>query len=753
MRLLLFTLSVLLLLSTLPATAGSDLARARRLLGSEEFAERSGATRELWEAGPDALPVLSQLADDDDPEIARRARFVVKKIQLGLKPGASPELLTLIEAVERAPFESRSKNLGSLLEHPEGFRAALFFLDQWISTEGTPHDHRLSLSRFFVEGLFEQRSDWQQCFTFPLSSKTRAYLIGTLSHQDSPLVFQMVAMLASRDPEGIHQILTQKFGSLPDETSLALARLAVMRDQPDLARKILAHGLAERESLPLARALAFLETEADLFPAAVAGPALAGLRILRARAAGDLEKTVALAREISEHPLLQYESLLLARTPTLPADPDLVLFEGAEALPVWHSAFGDSPEEPDVEALTSAILIDWPELSRTLTALGHPLEAAEQLAAAGQGEAALTLLWHTGHREKAIQSGTDLLAGATEDDRVAIRGTLSSLALESGDQTQAAQFFEPLFRLGIDSTPKRQAAVSLALKIFPLEKAVSLAPDLAADRAFRRQRALAPFFDLPPRVAGFWYEYFREKNPDQKPAELIRAVRDFLAENRPAARKIIAKDLARSTASLLLPSDPLYQNALFLHPPGTLAMVEKAAWYQLSTNDLKAIIVSENWPLEDRRRALAIARQIDPIDPVLQWHRHRISQAEVPGNLTLVTLGDPALALALGHLTGKKKSLARTARVADFRDPGTLRCLALLGRFHLEKGEPEKAARLLLAALCGEMAMGTRPPAGIRATLQNLRDLYRARLETAPQKREQAIWHRRLKGIGAASPR
>jgi hypothetical protein len=57
------------------------LARLTLLLGSEEFADREAAERELDSTGAPALPALKQAAQSDDAEVRRRAEALVQQIE------------------------------------------------------------------------------------------------------------------------------------------------------------------------------------------------------------------------------------------------------------------------------------------------------------------------------------------------------------------------------------------------------------------------------------------------------------------------------------------------------------------------------------------------------------------------------------------------------------------------------------------------------------------------------------------------
>lgn len=65
------------------ATAGSDASPASKLiskLGDESFPEREKATEDLRKLGPAAMPELLKATNDEDPEIAARAKRLVEGI-------------------------------------------------------------------------------------------------------------------------------------------------------------------------------------------------------------------------------------------------------------------------------------------------------------------------------------------------------------------------------------------------------------------------------------------------------------------------------------------------------------------------------------------------------------------------------------------------------------------------------------------------------------------------------------------------
>lgn len=739
---------LILLLGMVPALALPDLEEARTALASPNFADREALTLELWNNGRAALPLLTLLSSSRNPEIANRATFILNRLQMGLGPESPDDLLKLAERADQAEPKTRSARLSDILEHPEGFPVALFFLNKWISDQRTPTDQRISLTETCIEPLLEKRSRWQELLTFPFSPQARAMLIATISIQGMPegMKARMIAILASEKLNEIHRLLKRDFETLPGETHYALARLAILNDNLALALENLSRCLATSENPDPARAIAFLERVADLAPLPYRGPWLAELQLFRARARMDEKAIIERADAMDARPSLAYESKLIIGKATvhegqLPSE--------ALLLSALHLSLDSPPGEPDIEALTSSPLPEWPALARTLTALAHPIEAAERLSSEGHPDSAINLLWRTGHRQKALDLAEGIRAGLDRDLHPAVPLTLASLYLKEGEKEAAARAFRTLFMEGIRTQSERSKAIRLARKLLPLEETVPLAPDLTSPELFKRDQAVTPFFDLPPDVASFWYEHLRNTSPPTEPVILIKKIEQLLTENREEAREIIVDRIDEVPTSLLLPSNPLYQNALYLQIPGALEIAIRAAWQQLSTNGLEAIVRSEKWPLEERRRALTEALRLDPANPVL--HSLKTQQKEPADSKTilLATLGDPSLALRLGSLTGKRETLATTALVASFSDSATLRCLNTLARSHLRNNDPEKAARDLKAGLLGGIAMGTRPAPAISELVANLIALFQARHLTASTPSTKEIWSQRLRDLGA----
>ena len=291
-------------------------------------------------------------------------------------------------------------------------------------------------------------------------------------------------------------------------------------------------------------------------------------------------------------------------------------------------------------------------------------------------------------------------------------------------------------------------ALRLGLRIFPRERLMPLALDLVAGPAYKRASLVGAFLPFPQKVSVYWYEYFHKKNPLQSPESIFKKVENFLGNNQDEARQMIADEIAMSTKSRLLPSDELYQLALFLRAPTALEIIKTAAWYQLSTADLLAIAGDEAWPMASRKEALSSALSIDPANAAIQWQEQKLNGTIYPNSLNLHTLGDPSAALRLAALTLKRETLTLTCELANIKNHMALQCLAILGKSYLDNDQPADAARLLQTMLCGEIAVGNDPATSIQATIENLALYFHSRKKLGAGKKEEVIWGERLKLIG-----
>jgi tetratricopeptide (TPR) repeat protein len=91
-----------------------QLADAISDLSDPDAAVRERASKLLWSAGATAEAALRQAAGSDDPEVARRARELLSKIQLGLLPDAPQEIFDLLDQYRSAPPIGRQAAINRL---------------------------------------------------------------------------------------------------------------------------------------------------------------------------------------------------------------------------------------------------------------------------------------------------------------------------------------------------------------------------------------------------------------------------------------------------------------------------------------------------------------------------------------------------------------------------------------------------------------------------------------------------------------
>ena len=295
-------------------------------------------------------------------------------------------------------------------------------------------------------------------------------------------------------------------------------------------------------------------------------------------------------------------------------------------------------------------------------------------------------------QERGTRPRNGILAGLDKELHTKVRLTLSSLLLGDGQSRQAETIFRPLLSEEIRAYQTRDKAIRLARKFLPLEDTIKLTPHLTSSKQFQRDQAVTSFSISHPISPPFGMSICETPPRRLHLAKLIEQIKQLLNENRAEAQQVIVDRIKESPTKTLLPSNPLYQNALFLQTPGALDMVIQAAWIQLSIQDLETIISSEDWFLEQRKKALREALLLDPANPVLHWLRSELDQTGDRKVIVSSTLGDPELALRLGHLTDKRETIATAALIASHKDRSTLRCLAALGHSHLRNNNPAAAA-------------------------------------------------------------
>ncbi|HTN76792.1 MAG TPA: hypothetical protein VL096_16145, partial [Pirellulaceae bacterium] len=101
--------TALLLAPPVDGPTSAQISQAIAELGSDDYHTRERATEWLWIAGSVAEPALRSALSTDDAEIQFRAGTVLEKFRLGIHPGISPVVATLI--MQYRGTELRQKQL------------------------------------------------------------------------------------------------------------------------------------------------------------------------------------------------------------------------------------------------------------------------------------------------------------------------------------------------------------------------------------------------------------------------------------------------------------------------------------------------------------------------------------------------------------------------------------------------------------------------------------------------------------------
>lgn len=108
-------------------------------LGAESFAQREAAVQELWEQGDDVRELLEEQALQPDPEIAWRARRILRWIDLRITPETPKEVVGLIEGyIQAATAAERERIYGKLIAakaYQQLFRLPDHLSDQVVSRQ------------------------------------------------------------------------------------------------------------------------------------------------------------------------------------------------------------------------------------------------------------------------------------------------------------------------------------------------------------------------------------------------------------------------------------------------------------------------------------------------------------------------------------------------------------------------------------------------------------------------------------------
>ena len=107
-----------------PADAGAtpaEIEAAIKQLGDEDFQTRERATELLIKAGDAAQAAAELAAKSNDPEVALRAKIILKRLASGIRPDTPPHLVALIEEFGSVDRNRRS-SLIYRLSQPDEFR-------------------------------------------------------------------------------------------------------------------------------------------------------------------------------------------------------------------------------------------------------------------------------------------------------------------------------------------------------------------------------------------------------------------------------------------------------------------------------------------------------------------------------------------------------------------------------------------------------------------------------------------------------
>ena len=83
-------------------------------LGSESYPEREQATVDLWWLGDKASKLLEQASASGNPEVALRARTILRQVRLGILPDSPPEVVALVRRYDRAKPSDRQRIIREL---------------------------------------------------------------------------------------------------------------------------------------------------------------------------------------------------------------------------------------------------------------------------------------------------------------------------------------------------------------------------------------------------------------------------------------------------------------------------------------------------------------------------------------------------------------------------------------------------------------------------------------------------------------
>ncbi|HZK80231.1 MAG TPA: hypothetical protein VFC46_04170 [Humisphaera sp.] len=97
----------------------ANLAKAVRDLGDDDFVNREKAQTILWRAGRAALPLLREAAKSDCPEVATRARSILRSFDAGIYPDMPADIVELLMQYRPGDGAAKARLLPPLLHSLE----------------------------------------------------------------------------------------------------------------------------------------------------------------------------------------------------------------------------------------------------------------------------------------------------------------------------------------------------------------------------------------------------------------------------------------------------------------------------------------------------------------------------------------------------------------------------------------------------------------------------------------------------------
>lgn len=726
------------------AFALPTLEEASRILSSNETKKRDELTRELWEADSTSLPLLVELMNSDDPEVSRRATFVHQRLKMGLRPDSSPELLALTNSLQRSSPLSREGKLKDLLAIPEGLPVAMALLMQW--SEESPLDLKLfdQWVSLTTQSLIESRSYWRTFFSLSLKARCRGAFIKCLDDSDMPMAPRMIELLAIGNTSQIFQCATEQAGFSQHSSYEAFARVFILNGEVKKALDLLFQSLPQSDEYLPARQIAFLEQFSKDPPRQYKGLHGPELEVLRSRLPGDDQ-----SRSLGEN-LLPGSSFLTLEHSLItgsrePPGKDLLISDLARTLHLALMSYTDEPSRiPDIESLSATITNEGGRLARALYLLGAHREAAQTLIDHRQKELAIRLLWMTGHENKARDLAGELINGVEERVALSARLTIAELLGRAGKLSEAREIFAPVLKTQTQSEVIRRKSITLGRRLYGREKILELMPDLTSESPYQRGLAMSSLLPYHPSLSAQIFEDFREKSPHLPASQILLLTEEHLSQDREQLLVSYQTTLLEKSKAALKTTDPIYQLALFLRSPIALEIIETHSWKNLDTQELERIIIDDEWTMELRQRALAIALQIHPSDPLLRALDYQWNQKGSPELIALLTLGDTQEAQRIDSQVKINRALSLTVELCDPNTYSGIQCLHLAAHKAFDRGDLQETVRFFESAVIGELVYGTQPTTGYQSLTQGMVRYLKARAALAKTPSSRSHWEKTL---------